>query len=153
MFGTSHFFNGVLSRRAPAMNVAVSSQLGGTVLFGAWALLRSDGSPRTEDLLWAVVSGVGAGIGVAALYEGMRTCRISVVVPVASIVSVALPFLVSVVALGARIDVPLAVAAVLLVPATWLRSEEHTSELQSRGHLVCRLLLSKKKTYSLTLIY
>src|SRR5207253_10012663 len=32
---------------------------------------------------------------------------------------------------------------------TWtsscVRSEEHTSELQSRGHLVCRLLLEKKK--------
>src|SRR5690625_1646225 len=27
----------------------------------------------------------------------------------------------------------------------FLRSEEHTSELQSRGHLVCRLLLEKKK--------
>src|SRR5690625_8020620 len=26
-----------------------------------------------------------------------------------------------------------------------MRSEEHTSELQSRGHLVCRLLLEKKK--------
>src|SRR5207253_10220623 len=26
------------------------------------------------------------------------------------------------------------------------RSEEHTSELQSRGHLVCRLLLEKKNT-------
>src|SRR5437870_8685674 len=29
-----------------------------------------------------------------------------------------------------------------------MRSEEHTSELQSRGHLVCRLLLEKKKQYS-----
>src|SRR5437870_7892900 len=27
----------------------------------------------------------------------------------------------------------------------FVRSEEHTSELQSRGHLVCRLLLEKKK--------
>src|SRR5690625_5898463 len=27
----------------------------------------------------------------------------------------------------------------------YVRSEEHTSELQSRGHLVCRLLLEKKK--------
>src|SRR5690625_2515156 len=27
---------------------------------------------------------------------------------------------------------------------SWRRSEEHTSELQSRGHLVCRLLLEKK---------
>src|SRR5437660_5073807 len=38
-----------------------------------------------------------------------------------------------------------------LVLGTWelnvakSRSEEHTSELQSRGHLVCRLLLEKKK--------
>src|SRR5690625_6070617 len=30
------------------------------------------------------------------------------------------------------------------------RSEEHTSELQSRGHLVCRLLLEKKNIISLT---
>src|SRR5439155_6626578 len=30
--------------------------------------------------------------------------------------------------------------------ATYSRSEEHTSELQSRGHLVCRLLLEKKKS-------
>src|SRR6266508_5493912 len=28
------------------------------------------------------------------------------------------------------------------------RSEEHTSELQSRGHLVCRLLLEKKKKHT-----
>src|SRR5439155_25219456 len=30
-----------------------------------------------------------------------------------------------------------------------VRSEEHTSELQSRGHLVCRLLLEKKKNTTL----
>src|SRR5690625_5589387 len=47
----------------------------------------------------------------------------------------------------ARIDRPMrkepasAAASPLL-----LRSEEHTSELQSRGHLVCRLLLEKKKS-------
>src|SRR5690606_39812208 len=29
-----------------------------------------------------------------------------------------------------------------------VRSEEHTSELQSRENIVCRLLLEKKKTYS-----
>src|SRR2546423_8311056 len=29
----------------------------------------------------------------------------------------------------------------------WLRSEEHTSELQSLAYLVCRLLLEKKKAY------
>src|SRR2546422_5898608 len=44
-----------------------------------------------------------------------------------------------------------AVAGTLLFNAAhyalrpWPRSEEHTSELQSRLHLVCRLLLEKKK--------
>src|SRR5690625_7109149 len=33
----------------------------------------------------------------------------------------------------------------MVTPCTDWRSEEHTSELQSRGHLVCRLLLEKKK--------
>src|SRR3712207_6901149 len=47
-------------------------------------------------------------------------------------------------------DVPvLAEDRVVVVPAPGLdlgaRSEEHTSELQSRQYLVCRLLLEKKK--------
>src|SRR2546429_4660507 len=33
----------------------------------------------------------------------------------------------------------------LTAKCAWPRSEEHTSELQSRLHLVCRLLLEKKK--------
>src|SRR5690606_39564671 len=37
------------------------------------------------------------------------------------------------------------ITAVQLFLATFLRSEEHTSELQSRENLVCRLLLEKKK--------
>src|SRR3712207_7303306 len=36
-------------------------------------------------------------------------------------------------------------------PAPRLRSEEHTSELQSRQYLVCRLLLEKKKKKDKTL--
>src|SRR2546422_1656128 len=41
---------------------------------------------------------------------------------------------------------PMLCAKVLRVP----RSEEHTSELQSRLHLVCRLLLEKKKSRQVT---
>src|SRR5690625_6422043 len=33
-----------------------------------------------------------------------------------------------------------------------IRSEEHTSELQSRGHLVCRLLLEKKNKSKINII-
>src|SRR5687768_18370337 len=34
-----------------------------------------------------------------------------------------------------------------------MRSEEHTSELQSRLHLVCRLLLEKKNNYHTTTVH
>src|SRR3712207_7043301 len=55
----------------------------------------------------------------------------------------------SVVAAGAIVteDVP-AGSVVAGVPAK-VRSEEHTSELQSRQYLVCRLLLEKKKHITL----
>src|SRR5689334_23728073 len=42
--------------------------------------------------------------------------------------------------LGGAVDEPVGVE-----PRVALRSEEHTSELQSQFHLVCRLLLEKKK--------
>src|SRR5438874_6373333 len=38
-------------------------------------------------------------------------------------------------------------SAIQMDPAMSLRSEEHTSELQSRRDLVCRLLLEKKKPH------
>src|SRR2546422_2565131 len=40
---------------------------------------------------------------------------------------------------------PRILAQIHLVARETARSEEHTSELQSRLHLVCRLLLEKKK--------
>src|SRR3712207_7525144 len=43
-------------------------------------------------------------------------------------------------------------STVLETPSQMRRSEEHTSELQSRQYLVCRLLLEKKKTSLLILI-
>src|SRR2546429_3672343 len=42
-------------------------------------------------------------------------------------------------------NVVVAPAAAFIKVRLFIRSEEHTSELQSRLHLVCRLLLEKKK--------
>src|SRR5256885_10996213 len=45
-----------------------------------------------------------------------------------------------------RVAEGIAAAAIALVQHLVMRSEEHTSELQSPCNLVCRLLLEKKKT-------
>src|SRR3712207_8358886 len=47
-----------------------------------------------------------------------------------------------------RPDQLVGVVAAEQVVAVEARSEEHTSELQSRQYLVCRLLLEKKKKYN-----
>src|SRR3712207_8325735 len=46
-----------------------------------------------------------------------------------------------------QIEAANAIAIVLALFSFLIRSEEHTSELQSRQYLVCRLLLEKKKIY------
>src|SRR3712207_8809517 len=48
---------------------------------------------------------------------------------------------------SARASAPAGSAPLPRRPSRSRRSEEHTSELQSRQYLVCRLLLEKKKTY------
>src|SRR5690625_6984725 len=47
---------------------------------------------------------------------------------------------------GQRGQTPCAMHCMICSLMRILRSEEHTSELQSRGHIVCRLLLEKKKS-------
>src|SRR5712672_4703289 len=68
------------------------------------------------------------------------------VIAVAAAANGSVPLLV----LGLAISIPLIVAGAALIMALLtrlpiLRSEEHTSELQSLAYLVCRLLLEKKK--------
>src|SRR2546421_6973864 len=46
-----------------------------------------------------------------------------------------------------------AITSGLFAPALNPRSEEHTSELQSRSDLVCRLLLEKKKKSNIVYMY
>src|SRR5438309_8046499 len=46
---------------------------------------------------------------------------------------------------GPRLQLPVAQPRILEHRGNRIRSEEHTSELQSQFHLVCRLLLEKKK--------
>src|SRR5437016_11841904 len=44
-----------------------------------------------------------------------------------------------------NVDLPAAFSPAIKTPSLPMRSEEHTSELQSLTNLVCRLLLEKKK--------
>src|SRR2546425_9745387 len=71
----------------------------------------------------------------------------------AAVLSVIGPLLMGDALSGLGVNLPIGVLASLLVIAfcanakrDLMRSEEHTSELQSLAYLVCRLLLEKKKS-------
>src|SRR2546430_8604921 len=53
--------------------------------------------------------------------------------------------------LNGRISEYVLFAALLVLLTAIVRSEEHTSELQSQSNLVCRLLLEKKKSHDVSL--
>src|SRR5207247_7037234 len=94
-----------------------------STLFPYTTLFRS--RPRLAAVLRAVQGAVvGADIEQADLHRGLGECRRRA-------------------ALGARDVLGDHLARLAAVPRA--RSEEHTSELQSRVDLVCRLLLEKKK--------
>lgn len=131
-FGLVHFLSGLLARRADSYGVAAVGQLGGTVLVAvvavAGAVTGAGPSPAAAShvgvvaLGWGALSGVGTGIGVAYLYRGLATGRMSVVVPLSDVAAVALPVLVGVVLLGDRPGLPAWTGIALAVPALWLVS-------------------------------
>src|SRR3712207_7436836 len=90
-----------------------------STLFPYTTLFRS-----VTGLLVQVAVALGWGLLFARLARGMRGLRLVGAAVVASVVALAVNAF-----LAGRV----------------LRSEEHTSELQSRQYLVCRLLLEKKK--------
>src|SRR5690625_6708395 len=80
-------------------------------------------------------------VGVTAILGSIRVIRAKMV-NVSLILYFGIPAIFGVL-FSRRVLLPLMPDA--LFEVFGFRSEEHTSELQSRGHLVCRLLLEKKK--------
>lgn len=130
VFGLVHFFSGLLARHADSWAVALYGQIGGTVVVAVAAMFWPARHVTLEPLAWGAVSGIGTGVGVAFLYRGMSTGRMSVVVPLSDVGAVALPVLVGVVVLGDRPAALAWVGIVAAIPALWLVSRTRTAASQ-----------------------
>jgi drug/metabolite transporter (DMT)-like permease len=107
LYGTADFLGGVASRRASVFAVLALTVPTGAVVMVAAALLG--GTPWLSGLLghgglgaptsvgdwsavgWAALSGVCGAVGLIAFYAGFASAPISVVAPVAALVSAVLP--------------------------------------------------------------
>src|SRR2546422_6532528 len=121
-------------------------------LFGAVSLLNDFASEMTYPLLPAFLTGVlGAGPQALGALDGAAELAAAFVKLAAGRLADRVPLRGPLIVLGyftavvVRPVIAVTGAAWQVIALRVVRSEEHTSELQSRLHLVCRLLLEKKK--------
>ena len=121
-YGLSDFIGGVLSKRASPWSVAFVGQLAGAVIvLGLTA--ATTGSPTTDDLLWAVVAGVGNGLGTAFLYRGFAAGRMGVVAPVSGVGAALVPVAVGLLG-GERPGTLVWLGILAALPGIWLVARE-----------------------------
>ncbi len=121
-YGLGDFVGGFASKRTNPWSVALVAQLGGATVILAVTLVTG-GSPTGQDLLWAVVAGVGNGFGTAFLYRGLSSGRMGVVAPVSGVGTALVPVAVGVLA-GERPAALVWTGIVLALPGIWLVARE-----------------------------
>ncbi len=121
-YGLSDFVGGLVSRRVSPWAVALVSMLGGAVAAGAVALVRG-GDPVGADLAWAVLAGLGNGVGTAFLYRGLSGGRMGVVAPVSGVGAAVVPVAAGLVG-GERPAVLAWLGIAVALPAIWLVARE-----------------------------
>lgn len=83
--GTADFLGGALSRRVPMLTVLVLSQLVATAAVVPRLIAEPIGGDPGGGYLWGVVSGIGAAVGVSALYRALAIGTMGVVAPIAAL--------------------------------------------------------------------
>lgn len=121
-YGFSDFLGGVISRRVSPWTIAFTAQGAGAVAVLVISAL-TDGSPRGADAGWAVLAGLGNGVGTGFLYRGLAAGRMGVVAPISGVGAALVPLVVGLV-VGERPGA-LAWAGILAaLPAIWLVARE-----------------------------
>jgi drug/metabolite transporter (DMT)-like permease len=119
-YGLSDFVGGLLSRRTSAWSVAVVAQVSSAVCT-AVAACFVHGHPAAADFAWALLAGVGSGLGAAFLYRGFASGRMSVVAPVSAVGAAVVPVLAGAVT-GERLALLVWVGVVVALPGIALVS-------------------------------
>jgi uncharacterized membrane protein len=121
-YGLSDFVGGLVSRQVSAWPVAVVGQLSATVCTVAAAFSVS-GAASSADLLWALLAGLGSGVGTGFLYRGFSAGRMSVVAPVSAVGAALVPVAAGALG-GERPSLVVWTGIALALPGIWLVSSE-----------------------------
>ncbi len=133
-YGVADFLGGIFAKRATPWQIAVVGQSSSAVC-ALTAVAVFGGQPSGADLGYGAIAGLGGGFGVAFLYRGLSTARMSVVAPISAIGAALLPVGVGL-ATGER---PAAIAVLgiaLAFPAIALISRVPDADTAHRGGVV-----------------
>lgn len=130
-YGVSDFIGGLASRRTSVWPVALLACVGAflSAVVLAWVL---PGVPRTQDVVWGLVAGLGSGAGTAFLYRGLAGGRMGVVAPVSGVGATVIPVLIGVLG-GERPALLVWCGIVAALPGIWLVSREESGPLVDPG--------------------
>ncbi len=133
-WGTADFAGGFAARRAIPVVVTSASQAIGLVALLTAAVLLQPALPNIEAMAVGAVAGVGGGLGLAFLYEGLARGAMGIVSSLAGAGAVVIPLLVSLV-LGTSIA-PLALLGVGLIIGAALAAADVSRDQASRSALL-----------------
>jgi drug/metabolite transporter (DMT)-like permease len=120
LYGSADFLGGAATRRAALLGVLLTSGLA-AVAVQLPAVLLAGGAPRAAGIEWGLVAGAAGGIGLMFFYAGLAAGPMSVVSPVAALVSTVLPVGVAM-AEGERLGPAIYVGVFICLAATVLVS-------------------------------
>ena len=145
LYGTADFLGGVASRRASVFTVLALTVPAGAVVMVLVALLGGllghggAGAPASAGdwsaVGWAAASGVCGAVGLIAFYAGFASAPISVVAPVAALVSAVLPVGVAI-AGGERPATTVIAGGLICLVAVVLVSAQPADHARTRGRLL-----------------
>ncbi len=125
-YGLSDFVGGVFSKRASPWAVAFVGQVAGAVLMLGLSVVVA-GDATGTDFGWAVLAGIGNGLGTVFLYRGLSSGRMGVVAPVSGVGAALVPVVVGLLA-GERPAVLVWLGIVAALPGIWLVAREPARE-------------------------
>jgi drug/metabolite transporter (DMT)-like permease len=136
-WGTADFAGGLAARRAIPVVVTAASQAIGLVALFVGALVLRPPLPPVEALVVGAVAGIGGGLGLAFLYEGLARGAMGIVSSLAGAGAVVIPLVVSLV-LGDDIA-PLAFVGIALILLAGLAATDVSRDQASRASLLLAL--------------
>lgn len=131
-YGAADFLGGLLGRRMPTLTVVLWSQAVGGVLALVAAITLPAIQVNGADVAWGAAGGLAGTVGLFALYQGLAAGRMSVVSPVAALLTALVPLAVGV-GLGERPAAIDWIGIVLAFPAIWLVASSNNVDDQGAG--------------------